>query len=48
MDMNNPDVLRAYAEGYHDGHKVGWEQAKQEDVDMLKASREEPDAHDEA
>jgi len=38
MDMNNPDIVHAYAEGYRDGHKVGWAQAKQEDVDILPAA----------
>ena len=41
MDVNNPDILHAYAEGFKDGHKVGWEQAKEEDVRMLKGDLEE-------
>ena len=38
MDMNNPDIVHAYAEGYRAGYEVGWRQAKQEDVDILLAA----------
>ena len=40
MDTNNPDILHAYAEGFRDGHKTGWAQAKEEDVRILKGACE--------
>ena len=44
MDMNNPGVLKAYAEGYRDGYALGYKTAKEDDVRLLKAGLcEEPD-----
>ena len=37
MDMNNPEVLKAYAEGYRDGYALGYKTAKDDDVRLIKA-----------
>ena len=38
MDMNNPDIVQAFAEGLKYGYNQGHADAKQEDVDILLAA----------